>query len=170
MLCRPLIYLSFVLSTFVNCTLSVLLFTAFDYSFGIVRLLAILLSVLLFTASDYSFGIVRLLAILLSVLRFTASDYSFGIVRLLAILLSILLFTASDYSFGIFKLLTTIYCLSFYLPQYGFWLPLWYLHTFGHCIVCSSIYVLFVVTLLEFEFWCLTPLSAIFQLYHDDQF
>ena len=22
----------------------------------------------------------------------------------------------------------------------------------------------------EFEFWCLTPLSAIFQLYHDDQF
>ena len=22
----------------------------------------------------------------------------------------------------------------------------------------------------EFEFWCLTPLSAIFQLYHGDQF
>jgi len=22
----------------------------------------------------------------------------------------------------------------------------------------------------EFEFWCLTPLSAIFQLYHVDQF
>jgi len=22
----------------------------------------------------------------------------------------------------------------------------------------------------EFEFWCLTPLSAIFQLYHSDQF
>ena len=24
--------------------------------------------------------------------------------------------------------------------------------------------------LTEFEFWCLTPLSAIFQLYHGDQF
>jgi hypothetical protein len=24
--------------------------------------------------------------------------------------------------------------------------------------------------LWEFEFWCLTPLSAIFQLYHGDQF
>jgi hypothetical protein len=27
-----------------------------------------------------------------------------------------------------------------------------------------------VPTQLEFEFWCLTPLSAIFQLYHGNQF
>ena len=27
-----------------------------------------------------------------------------------------------------------------------------------------------ILTEFEFEFWCLTPLSAIFQLYHGDQF
>ena len=29
---------------------------------------------------------------------------------------------------------------------------------------------LIIKTWIEFEFWCLTPLSAIFQLYHGDQF
>jgi hypothetical protein len=31
---------------------------------------------------------------------------------------------------------------------------------------CETIYDL----MIDFDFWCLTPLSAIFQLYHGDQF
>ena len=66
-------------------------------------LLTIVLSVLLFTASDYPFGIFTLLTIVLAVLLFTASDYPFGIFTLLTIVLAVLLFTASDYPFGIFN-------------------------------------------------------------------
>ena len=35
---------------------------------------------------------------------------------------------------------------------------------------CSLIVYFFLYCEFEFEFWCLTPLSAIFQLYHGDQF
>ena len=62
---------------------------------------------------------------------------SFGIFKLLAIVSSVLLFTTSDYLFGIFKLLAIVSCvLLFTTSDY----LLWYLQTFGHCIVCPSIY------------------------------
>ena len=174
-------------------------------------LLAIVLSVLLLcTASDYLFGIfwplcglfffyVRLL--ITSLVSFghcvvcSSSMYGFWLPLwyLLAIVLSVLLLcTASDYLFGIFW---SLCCLFFFNIRilitslvsfghcvvcssiYGFWLPLWYLLvivlsvlqytdsdylfgiycplcclffnirilitslvSFGHCVVCSSIY------------------------------
>jgi hypothetical protein len=84
----------------------------------------------------------------LSVLLFTAYDYPFGI---LFIVLSVLLFADSDYPFVIFW---SLYCLSFYLrlpiTPLVFWslyclsfylrLPITPLLSFGHCIVCPSIY------------------------------
>ena len=51
---------------------------------------------------------------------------------LLAIVLSVLLFTDSDYPFGIFWPLC---CLFFYLQ-----ILITALVSFGHCVVCSSIY------------------------------
>jgi hypothetical protein len=112
-------------------------------------LLAIVLSVLLFTASDYLFGIFwPLYCLSFYLLPLITSLVSFGhcIVcpsiyclwlpfwYLLVIVLSVLLFSASDYLFGIFW---PLYCLSFYL------LPLiTSLVSFGHCIVCPSIYCL----------------------------
>ena len=130
-------------------------------------LLVIVLSVLWFTSSDYSFGIFwslsclffdlrllitlwYLLVIVLSVLWFTSSDYHFGIFwslyclffdlrllitlwYLLVIVLSVLWLTSFDYPFGICWLL---YCLFFDLR-----LLITPLVSFGHCIVCSLIYV-----------------------------
>ena len=132
-------------------------------------LLAIVLSVLRYTDSDYSFDIfwplcclfffdIRilitlwyLLAIVLSVLlRYTDSDYSFDIfwplcclffdIRilitlwyLLAIVLSVLRYTDSDYSFDIFWPL----CCLFFFDIRILITPL---ISFGHCVVCSSIY------------------------------
>jgi hypothetical protein len=37
-------------------------------------------------------------------------------------------------------------------------------------LIVYTIIDLFCDNEFEFEFWCLTPLSAIFQLYHGDQF
>jgi hypothetical protein len=119
-------------------------------------------------ASDYLFGIfwslyclsLYLLPLITSLVSFGhcivcpsiyASDYLFGIFwplyclsfylclwlplwYLLVIVLSVLLFTASDYLFGIFW---PLYCLSFYLV-----LLITSLVSFGHCIVCPSIYCL----------------------------
>jgi hypothetical protein len=48
---------------------------------------------------------------------------------------SVLRCTDYDFSFGIFKPLTIVVSPS---TMYGFWLPLWYLQTVGHC----SMYVL----------------------------
>ena len=42
---------------------------------------AIVLSVVIFTASDCPFGIIKLLALVLSVLRFTDFNYPFGIIK-----------------------------------------------------------------------------------------
>ena len=164
--------------------LSVLQFTAFDYSFGILwslyclsfnlrllitplvscghcivcpsiygfwlhlwYLLVIVLSVLQFTASDYSFGIFWSLYCLSFNLRLLItplvscghcivcpSIYGFWLLLwyLVVIVLSVLQFTASDYSFGI---LWSLYCLSFNLR-----LLITPLVSFGHCIVCPSIY------------------------------
>ena len=184
--------------------LSVLWFKSSDYPFGIFwslyclffdlsllitlwYLLVIVLSVLWFTYSEYHFGIFwslsclffdlsllitlwYLLVIVLSVLWFTSSDYPFGIFwslhclffdlrllitplvsfghcivcsliyvfwlplwYLLVIALSVLWFTSSDYHFGIFW---SLYCLFFDLS-----LLITPLVSFGHCIVCSLIYV-----------------------------
>ena len=124
--------------------LSVLLFTASDYPFGI---LFIVLSVLLFTASDYPFVIFWPLYCLSFYLRLPITpllscghcivcpsiyDLRLPLCYILIIVLSVLLFTASDYPFVI---LWSLYCLSFYLR-----LPITPLLSFGHCIVCPSIY------------------------------
>jgi hypothetical protein len=89
---------SFVLLAIV---LSVLLFTASDYPFGIFKLLAIVLSVLL---SAIVLSVLLLSAIVLSVLLLLAIVLS--VLLLLATVLSVLLlFTVSDYLFCIFKLI-----------------------------------------------------------------
>ena len=130
-------------------------------------LLAIVLSVLRSTNADYPFGIFRSLCCLFFDLR--VADYPFGISwplcclffdllmlitplvsfghcvvcsyiygrwlplwYLLAIVLSVLLSTNADYLFGIFWPLC---CLFFYLRML-----ITPLVSFGHCVVCSSIY------------------------------
>ena len=110
-------------------------------------LLAIVLTVLLFTASDYHFGIfwpLYWLSFYLQLLITTLvsfghcidcpSIYGFWWRRwyLLAIVLTVLLFTASDYHLGIFW---PLYWLSFYLR-----LLMTTLVSFSHCIDCPSIY------------------------------
>ena len=94
-------------------------------------LLVIVFSILLrFTASLVFFGVV--LSVLL---RLTASHYPFDIFKLLTTVLSVLpRFTVSDYPFGIFKHLAIIICPSIN----GFWFLLWFLQTFGNCVVCPS--------------------------------
>jgi hypothetical protein len=64
-------------------------------------------------------------------------------------------------------------CAKIVCPSiYGFWLLLWYPQTIlPYILMCRG---LFVFNNLRWDwlidFWCLTPLSAIFQLYHGDQF
>ena len=108
-----------------------------------------MLSVLLrFTASDYPFGIFWSLCCLSFNLRLLitplvsfghcvvcpSSIYGFWLPLwyLLVIVLSVLRFTASDYPFGIFW---SLCCLSFDLR-----LLITPLVSFGHCVVCPSIY------------------------------
>jgi hypothetical protein len=164
--------------------LSVIRFTASDYSFGIfwslcclsfdLRLLITPLVTFdhcVVCHSIYGFWLLLwyLVVIVLSVLRFTASDYSFGIVwslcclsfdlrllitplvscghcvvcpsiygfwlflwYLVVIVLSVLRFTASDYSFGIF--------LSLRFLSFDLRLLITPLVSCGHCVVCHSIY------------------------------
>ena len=240
----PLYCLSFYLQLLnthlVSCHHCIVCPSIYDFWLPLWYLVAIVLSVLLFTASDYHFGILwplyclsfylrflittlvsyghcivcpsiyglwlplwYLVAIVLSVLLFTASDYHFGILwplYCLSFYLRLLITTlvsgshcivcpsiyASDYHFGI---LWPLYCLSFYLrllittlvsgshcivcPSiYGFWLPLWYLVAIvlsvllftplittlvscGHCIVCPSIYA------SDYHFGILWPLYCL---------
>jgi hypothetical protein len=126
------------LQTFGHCIVCPSIYYFWLPPFDIFKLLAIVSSVLLFTTSDYlpwylqtfghcivcpsiyyfwlpPFDIFKLLAIVSCVLLFTTSDYLFDIFKLLAIVSSVLLFTTSDYL-------------------------LWYLQTFGHCIMCPSLY------------------------------
>ena len=64
--------------------------------------------------------------------------------------LSFLWCTASDYFFGIFKPLIIVW---FVLPlKYGFWLPLWFLQTLCHSVVCPSFDVRLLI-LLMYGFW-----------------
>ena len=164
--------------------LSVLPFTACDYHFGIfwsLYCLSFSLRLVITTLVSFDHCIVcpsiyslwlplwYLLTIALSVLQFTACDYYFGIFwslyclsfhlrlviitlvsfdhcivcpsiyslwlplwYLLTIALSVLQFTACDYYFGIFW---SLYCLSFHLR-----LVITSLVSFDHCIVCPSIY------------------------------
>ena len=186
----PLYYLSFYLrlliTSLVSCGHCIICPSIYGFWLPLWYLVAIVLSVLLFTASDYHFGILwplyylsfylrllittlvscghciicpsiygfwlplwYLVAIVLSVLLFTASDYHFGILLPLYYLsfylrlpittlvscdlvLYVLLFTASDYHFGI---LWPLYYLTFYLR-----LLITTLVSCGHCIICPSIY------------------------------
>jgi hypothetical protein len=142
MLCRSL----FVLFLLV-IVLSVLRFTASDYSFGIFTRFVIALFVIWFTASDYSFGILWSLCCLSFDLRLLITSlvsfdhcvvchsiYGFWLLLwyLLIIVLSVIRFTASDYSFGI---LWSLCYLSFDLR-----LLITPLVSCGHCVVCLSIY------------------------------
>ena len=57
----------------------------------------------------------------------------------------------SDYSFGIFKHLAIVLSV---LQFKTFWLPLWYLQTFGHCIVCLSFNLrLLITSLVSSNIW-----------------
>ena len=156
----PLYYLSFYLRlliiTLVSCGHCIIWLSIYDFWLPLWYLVAIVLSVLLFTATDYHFGILWPLYYLSFYLRLLIttlvscghciicpSIYGFWLPLwyIVAIVLSVLLFTASDYHFGI---LLPLYYLSFYLrllittlvycchciicPSiYGFWLPLWYI-------------------------------------------
>jgi hypothetical protein len=107
----------------------------------------IVVSVLRFTASDYSFGVFWSLCCLSFDLRLLVTPvvycghcvvcpliYGFWLLLwyLLVIVLSVLRFTASDYSFGVFW---SLCCLSFDLR-----LLITLLVSCGHCGVCPSIY------------------------------
>ena len=140
--CLSFFYLRLLITSLVSSSFS-LSFCLFSF--------VIVLSVLLFTASDYLFGIYKSLFVLLpfsfyhcifcpsSMYGFWLplwylQDYLCPIVPFpFVIVLSVLLlFTASDYLFGIFKLLFVLLpfsiCHCIVCPSiYGFWLPLWYL-------------------------------------------
>ena len=126
--------------------------TLYGFSLLLWYLLVIVLSVLLrFTASHYSFDIfwslyclsfyaLRLLITPLvsfgHCIVYPSTLYGFSLLLwyLLAIALSVLLrFTASHYPFGIFW---PLYCLSFYALR----LLITPLVSFGHCIVCPTLY------------------------------
>jgi hypothetical protein len=167
-----------------QCILSVLQFTASDYHVGIFwplhclsfHLRLVLTSLVSFDPSivcpsvdSFWLPLWYLLTIALSILQLTASDYLFGLFwplhclsfhlrlvltsfvsfdhcivcpsiyglwlplwYLLTIALSVLQFTACDYLFGIFW---PLYCLSFHLR-----LVITTLVSFDHCIVCPSVY------------------------------
>ena len=74
--------------------------------------------------------------------------------RLMFVLLSLIFWPSCSLSFVLRLLITpwvssnfwSLYCLSF---DYSFWLPLWYLQTVGHCIVCPSI------TASDYSLWYL---------------
>ena len=119
----------------------------YDFWLLLWYLLAIILSVLWFMTSDYSFGIFwplyclsfdlwLLITPLVSFGHYIVCPliYDFWLLLwyLLAIILSVLWFMTSDYSFGIFW---PLYCLSLDL-----WLLITPLVSFGHYIVCPSIY------------------------------
>ena len=72
--------------------------------------------------------------------------------------------TASGYPFDIFKSVAIVLCL---LSYYGFWLPLWYLQTFGHCIMSFFVLRLLVTPLISSNLWPLYYLSF-FQIMASD--
>ena len=120
--------LSFCTFSFV-IVLSVLLFTASDYLFGIFKLLFVLLPFFILSLYCLSFYLRLLITSLVS----TSLSLSFCPFYFVIVLSVLLLFTASDYLFGTFELLFVLFPFSFchciVCPSsiYGFWLPLWYL-------------------------------------------
>jgi hypothetical protein len=149
----PLYCLSFSLHLLITPLVSVghcIVCLSLTYSFWLPRwyLLAIVLSVFQFTASDYPVGIFwplyclsfSLQLLIIPLVSFghcivCLSVYSFRLPRwyLLAIVLFVFHWlTASDYPVGIFW---PLYCLSFSLH-----LLITPMVSFGHCIVCLSVY------------------------------
>jgi hypothetical protein len=147
-------------------------------------LLVIVLSLLPFTASDYTFGIFwslyclsfHLQLLLTALVSFdhyivSPSIYVFWLplCYLLVIVLSLFPFTASDYTFGIFW---SLYCLSFHLQLL---ITLWYLlvivlsllpftasdYTFGifWSLYCPSFHLQLLITLLVSFCHCIVPPS-----------
>jgi hypothetical protein len=102
-------------------------------------ILFIVLSVLLFTAFDYPFGI---LVIVLSVLWFTAFDHRFGI---LVIVLSVcdLRLLITPLVFWSLYFLSVIYCFWLPLWYFGHWIVcLWFTafdHPFGILVIVLSV-------------------------------
>jgi hypothetical protein len=160
----------------------------FCRSLFVLFLLAIVLSVFQFTASDYpvgifwplyclSFSIQLLITPLVSFGHCIVclSVYSFWLPRwyLLVIVLSVFQFTASDYPVGIFW---PLYCLSFIDLR----LLITPLVSVAHCIVCLSVYSLWLprgLCIVSFSLQLLiTPLVStrgsftctIHDLGHDD--
>jgi hypothetical protein len=140
--CRPLSFWTF---SFDYCIVWSLIYV---FRLSLWYLLVIVLSVLWFMSSDYPFGICWSLYCLFFDLRLLITPLvSFGhcivcsliyvfwlpLWYLLVIVLSVLWFTSSVYPFGIFW---SLYCLFFDLR-----LLITTLVSFGHCIVCSLIYV-----------------------------
>ena len=169
--------------------LSVLWFTASNYSFGILwslRCLSCALRLLITPMMSFGHCVVcpviygfwlllwYLVVIMLSVLWFTVSGYSFGV---LWSLLSGFRITASDYSFGV---LWPLCCLSFDVR-----LLITPLVSFGHCVVCPVIYgfwlllwyiVVIVLSPVNYGFWLLfwwlvfSVLSVLWFTASDDSF
>ena len=119
-----------------------------DYPCGIFKLLPIVLSALLrSTVSDLinplvSSTFAHCIVCPSSIYGFW-SDYPCGIFKLFPIVLSALpLSTVSDLITPVVSSnFCPLYCLPFFDLRFLIWLPLWYLQTFAHCIVCpSSIY------------------------------
>jgi hypothetical protein len=117
-LCCMFFYLRLLITPLVSCGHCVVCSSIYGFWLLLWNLVAIVLSVLLFTASNYSVGILWPLCCLFFYLRLLitplvscghcvvcSSIYGFWLLlwSLVAIVLSVLLFTVSDYSFGIFK-------------------------------------------------------------------
>ena len=142
-------YLRLVITSLVSFDHCIVCPSIYGLSLPLWYLLTIALSVLLFTACDYLFGIVwplHCLSLHLQLVIITLVSFDHCIVcpsiyglwlslwYRLTIALSVLPFTACDYHFGIFW---PLYCLSFHLQ-----LVIITLVSFDHCIVCPSIYSL----------------------------
>ena len=147
-LCCLFFYLQILITSLVSFGHCVVCSSIYRFWLPLWYLLATVLSDLLFTDSDYPFGIfwplcclIFYLQILITPLVFFghcvvwSSIYRFWLPLwyLLATVLSVLLFTDSDYPFDIFWPL----CCLIFLDLQILITPL---VSFGHCVVCSSIY------------------------------
>jgi hypothetical protein len=140
-------HLRLVITTLVTFDCCIVCPSIYGFWLPLWYLLTVVLSVLPFTACDYHFGnfwpldclSIHLRLVITTLVSFDhcivcPSIYGFWLPLwyLLTIALSVLPFTASDYLFGIFW---PLYCLSFHLRP-----VITSLVSFDHCIVCPSIY------------------------------
>ena len=191
--CLFFFYLRLLITPLVSCSHCIVCSSSiYGFRLPLWYLLAIVMSVLLFTASDYPYGIFwPLCCLFFFYLRLlitplvscshcivcSSSIYGFWLPLwyLVAIVLSVLLlFTASDYPYGIFwplcclfffylRLLITPmvsfgHCVVCSSSIYGFWLPLWYL-------VAIVLSVLLLFTASDYPYGIFWPLCCLFFFY-----